>query len=95
MPNKILFIFQPQIMHKICLGLHTIHYIVAGLRSGVKEHLFYLFGVLQRFQHCTGHITTGSWKARGNQDIQLVKVLYRKLLTNGKQLPAFPLEVEA
>ena len=24
---------------------------------------FYLFGVLRRFQHCTGHITTGSWKA--------------------------------
>ena len=25
----------------------------------------YLFGVLCRFQHCTGHITTGSWKGRG------------------------------
>ena len=53
----------------------------------------YLFGVLCRFQHCTGHITTGSWKGRGNQYIQLVKVLYCKLPTNGKQLPAFPLEV--
>ena len=52
----------------------------------------YLFGVLRRFQHCTGHITTGSWKDRGNQYIQLVKVLYCKLPTNGKQLPAFPLE---
>ena len=30
---------------------------------------FYLFGVLRRFQHCTGHITTGSWKGRGNQYI--------------------------
>ena len=28
-----------------------------------------LFGVLHRFQHCTGHITTGSWKGRGNQYI--------------------------
>ena len=28
-----------------------------------------LFGVLCRFQHCTGHITTGSWKGRGNQYI--------------------------
>ena len=27
--------------------------------------LIYLFGVLRRFQHCTGHITTGSWKGRG------------------------------
>ena len=52
----------------------------------------YLFGVLRRFQHCTGHITTGSWEGRGNQYIQFVRVLYCKLLTNGKQLPAFPLE---
>ena len=35
----------------------------------------YLFGVLRRFQHCTGHITTGSWKGRGNQYIQVVRVL--------------------
>ena len=28
-----------------------------------------LFVVLRRFQHCTGHITTGSWKGRGNQYI--------------------------
>ena len=34
----------------------------------------------------------GSWKGRGNQYIQFVRVLYRKLPTNGKQLPAFPLE---
>ena len=54
--------------------------------------LIYLFGVLRRFQHCTGHITTGSWKGRGNQYIQFVRVIYCKLLTNGKQLPAFPLE---
>ena len=53
----------------------------------------HLFGVLRRFQHCTGHITTGSWKGRGNQYIQFVRVLYCKLPTNGKQLPAFPLEV--
>ena len=52
----------------------------------------YLFGVLRRFQHCTGHITTGSWKGKGNQYIQFVKVLYCKLPTNGKQLTAFPLE---
>ena len=52
----------------------------------------YLFRVLRRFQHCTGHITTGSWKGRGNQYIQFVRVMYCKLQTNGKQLPAFPLE---
>ena len=50
-----------------------------------------LFGILCRFQHCTGHITMGSWKGRGNQYIQFARVLYCKLPTNGKQLPAFPL----
>ena len=52
----------------------------------------YLFGVLRRFQHCTGHITTGSWKGRGNQYIEFTRVVYCKLPTNGKQLPAFPLK---
>ena len=36
---------------------------------------------------------TGSWEGRGNQYIQLVKVLYCKLPTNRQQLPAFRLEV--
>ena len=54
--------------------------------------VIYLFGILCRFQHCTGHITTCSWKGRGNQYIQFVRVLYCKLPTNGKQLPAFPLK---
>ena len=53
---------------------------------------FFLFWVLHRFQHCTGHITTGSYKGRGNQYIQFVRVLYCKLPTNGNQLTAFPLE---
>ena len=52
----------------------------------------YLFGVLRRFQHCTGHITMGSGKGRGNQYIEFVRDLYCKLPTNGKQLPYFPLE---
>ena len=37
---------------------------------------------------------TGSVVARGNQYIQLVKVLYCKLLTIGKQLPAFLCKVK-
>ena len=38
--------------------------------NNFDEGLFiYLFGVLRRFQHYTGHITTGSWKGRGNQYI--------------------------
>ena len=35
----------------------------------------------------------GSFMARGNQYIQVVKVLYFKLPTNGKQLPTFPQKV--
>ena len=66
-------------------------------KKGQKNHviacfLIYLFGVLRRFQHCTGHITTGSWKGRGNQYIEFARVVYCKLPTNGKQLPAFPLK---
>ena len=64
------------------------------MQTGVRtvSYVLYLFGVLRLFQHCTGHITTGSWKGRRNQYIQFVRVLYCKLPTNGKQLPAFPLE---
>ena len=63
-----------------------------GITYIFKFICFNLFMALRCFQHCTGHITTGSWKGRGNQYIQLVKALYCKLPTNGKQLPAFPLE---
>ena len=59
---------------------------------GSDYTFIYLFGALRRFQHCIGHITTGSWKGRGNQYIQFIRVLYCKLPTNGKQLPTFPLE---
>ena len=59
--------------------------------SRAFRHIIYLFGVLCCFQHCTGHITMGSWKGRVNQYIEFVRVLYCKLLTNSKQLPAFPL----
>ena len=34
----------------------------------------------------------GSWKGRENQYIQFIRVLYCKLPTNGKQIPAFSLE---
>ena len=56
-------------------------------------HHFIYFGFNVVSAHCTGHISTGSFMGRGNQYIQLVNVLYCKLPTNGKQLPAFPLEV--
>ena len=36
---------------------------------------------------------TGSFMGRGNQYIQLVKVPYCKLPTDGKQLQAFPLKI--
>ena len=56
------------------------------------QSIYLFLWVLRHFQHCTGHITTGSWKGRGNQYIQFMRVMYCKLPTNDKQLPAFPLE---
>ena len=75
--NKPLNIFK-EILSEVSIGLICTFFF------------FFLFGVLRRFQHCTGHITTGSWKGRGNQYIEFARVLYCKLPTNGKQLPAFP-----
>ena len=67
-----------------------IHFLYYYYLFGVLRRFIYLFGVLRRFQHCTGHIMTGSWKGKGNQYIEFARVLYCKLPTNGKQLPAFP-----
>ena len=58
----------------------------------VVHYLIYLglkvtFNTLYRSYH------DGSFVGRGNQYIQLLKVLYCKLPTNCKQLPVFPLEV--
>ena len=77
-------------------GYHLTHNHKPSLEALQKVHLFiyfiYLFGVLRHFQHYTGHITTGSWKGRGNQYIEFARVVYCKLPTNGKQLPPFPLK---
>ena len=56
----------------------------------MKVNLFIYLGFNAAFN--TGHITMGSWKGRGNQYIEFARVVYCKLPTNGKQLPAFPLE---
>ena len=53
-----------------------------------------LLGVLGHFQLCTGHIMTSNFVFRGNQCIQLVKVLYCKLPTICKQLLTFPHKVQ-
>ena len=55
----------------------------------IQVNLF-IWGVLRRFQHCSGYITIGSFEGRENQYTQLVKVLYCKLLTIDKKLPPFP-----
>ena len=89
----LLVIYSPS---KICVNTQSVLKVFIYmyiLLNFIHFILFiYLFGVLRRFQHCTGHITTGSWKGRGNQYIEFVRVQYCKLPTNGKQLPAFPLE---
>ena len=69
----------------LCFLVFSVGFLVSFI-------FIYLFGVLRHFQHCTGHIPTGRWKGRGNQYIQFIRALYCKMPTNGKQLPAFPLE---
>ena len=52
--------------------LQCFHYLLEMCQISCEWFiLFYFiyFRVLRRFQHCTGHITTGSWKGRGNQYI--------------------------
>ena len=66
---------------------------VWGTTPGVVGFMF-IWVLTLLSAHCTGHITMGScFMGRGNQYIQLVKVLYCKLPNNSKQLPAFLLEV--
>ena len=43
-----------------------------------------LFGFYCHFEHYIGHITMGSFMGGENQYIQLVRVIYCKLLTIGK-----------
>ena len=89
---SISFMAGPTIQLNRCQKAHRSYLATVSLSVGTKATVFYLFylGFLRRFQHCTGHITTGSWKGRGNQYIEFTRVLYCKLPTNGKQLPAFP-----
>ena len=53
-------------------------------KSSLWVDLFIYLFFSRRFQNCTGHMLTDSWEGRGKQYIQLVKVLYCKLPTNGK-----------
>ena len=63
------------------------------LKFKVKFIYWFIWGFTSLSTLYRSYITTGSWEGRGNQYLQLVKVLYCKLPTNSKQLPAFPLEV--
>ena len=85
---------------KKCVIERLFHIKLCNSKTSVKVKVaflcpFHLFILVftSRSTHCIGHITTGCFMGRGNQYIQLVKVLYYKLSINGKQLPAFPLEV--
>ena len=63
---------------QVCLCLYELNINqLSGLLSlplPMYDKFVCLFGVLRRFQHCTGHITTGSWKGRGNQYIEFARV---------------------
>ena len=53
----------------VCILTAKSNKVEIEFRHKRQVKTFDLFGVLRRFQHCTGHITTGSWKGRGNQYI--------------------------
>ena len=62
----------------------------------IKRVLFiyvFIWGFTLLATHCIGLIMMGSFMGSGNQYKQLVKVLYCKLSTNSRELPAFPLDV--
>ena len=50
--------------------------------------LIFFIGVLCHFQHCIGNIRMFNGQRKSVHTVG-VKVLYCKLLTNGKQLPTF------
>ena len=85
-----LFVIEHVVSKQLLEYIH-VHDLGYSHQSAYIYLAIYL-GFLCRFQHCTGHIPTGSWKGRGNHYIQFIRVLYCKLPTNTKQLPAFPLE---
>ena len=63
--------------------------VSCAISQGYRIHLFvWVFTSLS-----TLYRSYHDGKLEGQRNIQLVKVLYCKLQTNGKQLPAFPLEV--
>ena len=89
-PNRLLGYCIKNFYHS---HYHCLH-ICLFYGSNENMNLFiYLFEFLRPFQHCTGHITMGSFMGRGNQYTQLVKVLYYKLPTIDNQLPTFPHKV--
>ena len=74
----------------LAITFHLITYVEntsLDVTGSLVLFIFIYLGFLRHFQHCTGHITTGSWKDRGNQYIEFARVLYCRLPTNGKQLP--------
>ena len=64
----------------------------SGLICPIASYLFIYLGVLRHFQHCTGHITTGSF-LRAEETSTNSWSRYCKLPTIGKQLPTFPHKV--
>ena len=58
------FIVRAHMLHCVLhfFGRLTFIAFLVALKTNVFKVEIYLFGVLRRFQHCTGHITTGSWK---------------------------------
>ena len=68
---------------------HQIGSPLKDLCDMLRASLF-IWVLMSLWTLCIGHIMTGCFMGGGNHYIQLVKVLYCKQLTIGKQLPTFP-----
>ena len=97
--------FYSASVHVCCIKIHTEMTEISQkirnciiLSSSFVIYLF-LYMLFRKFSYFTllstllAHFVMGSFVGRGNQYIQLVKILYCKLQTIGKQLQSFPHKV--
>ena len=82
---KLYYCFLKVIMSHVGCGVDVFNIMQTKLPVfDIFCFFIYLLWVLHRFQHCTGHMTMGSFMGKGNQYILLVRVLYCKLQTISK-----------
>ena len=91
--------FSPEYCLWVCdhhpgvLKVQELSSLGRGLHSPSALVYLFIWVITSLSTHCVDHIMTDSFIGSEKQYIQLAKVLFCKLPANGKQLPAFSLEV--